>query len=426
MLLVVALPLVAGSVANGATPEENDAALKRMERRITAQDKKIAGQAKELNRLRAAQQKSSATDTEARRDEIRRMIKEMKADAGQPVVFEWLENLTFYGDLRLRYHYACFSNGDSEESIGRYRLRVGAKKTWLDGRMEAGFRLASGSSDDPTSTNQSMTGNFGEKQFWLDRAYAKYSPKSFKGFTIIGGKMKTPMVHTKLMWDSDVNPEGVWAVYKHSGWGDIEPFAGFGFFQLVHNTSDGDATLHAYQVGATWKIRKDLKWVSAVAYYDYGHYEDNFSRSKHNTVSGSQLTAEEFNVINWLNKVSWIAFSLPMSAYVDYAYNCGNEFGDDDRYSNAFAIGYKVGKNKSKGDCSAGYRYAYIQANAMPAGFNDSDFGNTNRKGHIWTVKYNLQDYLTAGVQLFYRQPITGSNASETDFLMLADLIWTF
>ncbi len=338
--------------------------------------------------------------------------------SGLPV---WLDDVTFYGDLRLRYHFSCISEGVGQENKGRFRLRVGAKKTWLDKRLEAGFRLASGSSSSPTSTNQTFDDNFDEKQVWIDLAYAKYKPESIDGLTIIGGKMKNPFFHTNMIWDSDLNPEGVWAVYECGNLGSIVPFAGFGFFITSENSpGSGDATLHAYQLGATWKI-EGIKWTSAVSYYDYGNYAANFASAGGNTVSGGVLSAGEFNVFNLTNKVGFKAFDLPMNVYFDYARNCDSEVPGT---KNAYAFGCKVGKNKKQGDWSAAYKLAYIEANATPGGFNDSDFGGANRKGHQWSGKYNLLDAVTTGLKVFYTQPVSGGGGAQ--FLLLADLIWKF
>lgn len=415
------LVLCLGSLAAAATPEEREAAFKRLEQRMIAQDAKIAQLSADIAKLKG--ELNGQDRKKIYREEIRAVVKEMRADAKERSVPKWLDNLTFNGDLRLRYHLQKSDDHTQDKHAGRFRLRLGLKKTWLEKRMEVGFRLASGSSDDPTSTNQTFDDNFSTKKIWIDRAYAKYKPEFLEGSMIVGGKMANPFVHTNMIWDSDVNPEGVWAVYQHPGFGDFQPFAGFGFFQLNHNSNDGDSTLHAYQVGSVWKINKDVKWTAALAYYDYGHYEDNFSRAKSNTESGGNLTAEEFNVLNLTNKVSWKAFGLPMSAYLDFAHNCGNELGGQ---SDAFAFGCKVGKNKKKGDWSVSYKYAWIEQNVTPAAFNDSDFGNTNRKGHQWGAKYNMMDSLTVGANLFSTQPITGSGQDNTELLMLADLIWKF
>lgn len=420
-LLLLLLPLAVSSVAGAITPEQLEAIVKRLEERVTAQDSKIAAQNKEIVQLRA--QLSDKGTSKARADEIRQIIKELKVDAGQRTFPSWLENFTLFGDLRLRYHYSRDSSGKRDDSKGRFRLRVGVKKTWMEKQMETGFRLASGSSDDPASTNQTFDDSFSEKKVWIDLAYAKHSPKAIKGFTIIGGKMKNPFVHTNMIWDSDVNPEGVWAIYAYPGCGSFEPFVGMGVFGVENTSSERDARLHAYQVGFNWKVVKDVKWTSALSYYDYDNYERHAKATSGNTGTTTLLTAEEFETINLTNKVSWKAFGFPMSAYVDLAHNCANELGGQ---SDAFAVGYKIGKNKKKGDWSAKYKYALIQANSTPGRFNDSDFGHSNRKGHQLGFAYNITDYLSAGLNLFCTRPVSAHSSGTDQFLVLGDLIWKF
>jgi len=411
--------------ASAATNEELQKKLDTLQKVVVQQGKRIASQDKKIAELQ--KKNNEAYLKKVRRESVLAVLKEMNIDARKRSSGGWLENFTVYGDLRLRYHLEKPDDSTPDMHRGRFRLRVGVRKTWWEKQMEVGFRLASGSSDDPTSTNQTWTGNFSEKRIWIDLAYAKYTPNAVKGAMIVGGKMKNPFVHTNMIWDSDVNPEGVWGEYRYPGFGPFEPFGGFGFFQLVHNSDDHDAELHAYQVGFRWKVIDGVKWTCALAYYDFGNFEDdNFSDDANgNTVNaaGDRLTAEEFNVLNLTNKVSWAVFSLPMSAYIDYAHNCGNILGGQ---SDAFAVSYKVGKNKKKGDWSVEYKYAYIEANSTPGRFNDSTFGFSNRKGHQWGAAYNIADFITAGLKLFCTEPVNGAHEDNTAFLLLADLIWKF
>ena len=194
---------------------------------------------------------------------------------GQPTVPDWLENVTWGGDLRLRYHYEHFGGSPipyrKDRHQGRFRLRIWAKKTWLEKQIEAGFRLASGSSNSPTSTNQSFDTTMSEKDVWIDRAYAKFKPKTIKGLVIVGGKMKNPLFHTNVVWDSDVNPEGVWAVYTCPQAAPFEPFAGFGYFLTEESSTGLDGSLAAYQVGIMVPIPlgEDTEWTTAGTYYDW-------------------------------------------------------------------------------------------------------------------------------------------------------------
>ena len=375
-------------------------------------------------RLKDLQERVDAMERSSNRQELTELADELRTKAKEISFPGWMENLKLYADLRLRYNFDCFNTDAHERNRARFRLRFGATKTWLDKQIEAGFRFASGSSEDPTSTNQTMTDGFGEKDLWIDLAYAKIAPKEIPGFMAVGGKMKNPFVCTNMLWDSDVNPEGVWFRYDMDGIEGVKPFAGVGFFVLEYNKNAGDATMHAYQVGATIEALEGIKWTPALAYYDYGNYErpGNFNgRDGNNSESGGRLTAEEFNIVNLVNKVGFEAFGLPMSAYVDYAHNCQSEVSDTD---DALAVGITVGKNKKAGDWSAKYKYAYIEANAVAGAFSDSDFGQANRKGHQWGAAYNITDFLTFGLNLFYTQPVSGSDVGDTKFSLLADLIW--
>lgn len=415
-VVAVVLFLVVGNVASAVSTEELEASLEQLKQQVAAQDKEIS----QLKSQVGGEQFKATVSTE-----IKQLLKKDKSVLSGPALPGWLDDLKFYGDLRLRYHYETFSGSNAKDvSKGRFRLRVGVKKTWWEEQMEVGFRIATGSSDDPSSTNQSFDGNMSEKQVWIDLAYGKWKPASLKGMEFVGGKMKTPFVHTNMIWDSDVNPEGVWAVAKCQADGPIRPFLGMGWFLLEESGSGHNGTLHAYQGGVTVDVADGVEWVSAVSYYDFKNYEDTFARAQGNTSFGDRLTAEEFDVINLTNKLKWKRCGLPMSLYVDLAQNCSDEVDDDT--DDAYAIGFKVGKNKKTGDISGGYKYAYIEANASPGAFNDSDFGHSNSKGHQVGVKYNIAKFLTVGANLFYTQAIRGDSTGDPRFLGLFDVIWKF
>ena len=77
---------------------------------------------------------------------------------------KWLKGLKISGDLRLRYEGQFYKRDEKRErNRGRFRLRVQLEKEISD-ELLVGFRLASGSSSDATSTNQTFTGAFSEKR----------------------------------------------------------------------------------------------------------------------------------------------------------------------------------------------------------------------------------------------------------------------
>lgn len=379
-------------------------------------------------RLRDMERRLGEVETETEEsgnDSLVKAIEEIKADAAKrPNLPNWMDGLKFYGDFRLRYQYEDFDGRSRKDrNRARFRVRFGFKKTWLDDQMEVGFRLASGSSSDATSTNQTFTGVFSEKNVWIDLAYAKYKPNWLKGLTVIGGKMKNPLFHTDLIWDSDVNPEGFAATYKTKLTDSIRPYATVGYFILSEVRDGHDTDLFAYQAGAEVTLFDCIKWNTAVTYYDYENVEETSAAAMFHNNNWTR----KYQMLNVTSAAKFKAMGLPWKVYVDWAHNVGDRdktAGFEDK-NNAYAFGMKVGKNKKKGDWSASYKYAYIEPNAVPGGLNDSDFGTSNRKGHVFGAKYSLSKSLTLGGKVFWTQPVVGSTAEE-DLLVQADLVWKF
>lgn len=120
----------------------------------------------------------------------------------------WWERLTFYGDLRVRYE------GFLQEQLqprhrGRYRLRIGMRAPIVEG-IDLNLRLASGDAADVTSTNQSLTDFFNRKPINIDQASLTFTPQSLRALTLGAGKFGYPVTRTQMVWDDDVNWEGVY------------------------------------------------------------------------------------------------------------------------------------------------------------------------------------------------------------------------
>ena len=117
--------------------------------------------------------------------------------------------LTFSGDFRLRED-ALFG-GPSDHSLNQnlqnYRLRFNAD-IQVNDDISGGFTLASGNINDPTSTNQTLTGFYARKPIALDRVFIDYHPRRFKPLDLAAGKFSYPWYNTELTWDKDLNPEG--------------------------------------------------------------------------------------------------------------------------------------------------------------------------------------------------------------------------
>jgi len=435
LLLAASSPLVAAETVND---EDVAALLRDMQKQIAERSKRIASLEARLTDAGARQ---------ARREEILAVLDEINADAaGRTSLPAWMDNLTFYGDFRLRYEALCWSThtGSSKSAPdakprhrARLRLRFGIKKTWLDGQLEVGFRLATGQADSddcddfggslPTSTMQTFTGVFSEKPIWIDRAYATYRPKALPGFWVTAGKFGIPFQTSCLFFDNNINFEGAYAQYTVPGLGPVQPFVGFGYIILNEVHQGDDASMHAYTAGAAWKIRDDVKLTVVGNVWDYDQYDETPAPLCHNTAG-----SPDFFVVNLHTKLDFQAFNLPWAVYVDWARNCKeSESAAQWRgMDSAYHAGVKVGRNKKKGDWSVAYEYGWIEANAMPGHLTEGGFGGTNRHGHIFKLGYNITNALLAAVSVRYTQPIRSApiaGVGEDDLLKFrAELTWKF
>jgi hypothetical protein len=117
--------------------------------------------------------------------------------------------ISFSGDIRLRGE--PFFGGPADQDLDRFRGRIRTRFNAyadLGEQFRAGFTLASGDINDPTTTNQTLTGFYTRKAVALDQAFVEFTPKHFKALDLVGGKFRYPWYNTELTWDKDLNPEG--------------------------------------------------------------------------------------------------------------------------------------------------------------------------------------------------------------------------
>jgi hypothetical protein len=367
---------------------------------------------------------------------------------GEKKLPSWLDNLKFSGDFRLRYQFDGYNWGNTEDKEkmdrhrARARLRFGFEKTWLDDQVAVGFRLASGDSNANNSTTQTLGASWTKKPIWIDLMYARYIPKDADGknlgLMVTGGKIIKPWVANEIFWSSNVNPEGFWAEYRVpkitlSGPVAIQPFVGVGWFILNEQSNNKDAQMFIVEAGLRTDITKDIRWTLAANYQEWKMYRLGGLAAGGNAMPLRHIPGMRVGTLSNQVDVADV-FGKPLNLFGDVAYNFGE---DDDRegYENrntAVALGARWGQNRKKGDWSLKYRYAYIEANALPGAFVDSDFGFANRKGNVFGAEYNLLDSLSIGVDLYINHPVhaptTVNNSRHEDrtITAMATLLWKF
>ncbi len=388
---------------------EMEKMIQKQQEQIEKQNKIIEGLQNNVRIPNPAPQAVSPAD----REQIKSIVAEV-VDETMPVP-GWLKGIKFGGDFRLRYETIFNRTNKSDRHRGRFRLRLNFAKKLCD-ELDVVIRLASGDSSSGRSTNQTFDGAFSQKDIWIDRAYAVYRPNWLKGLELAGGKLKNPFVHTDIIWDSDLNPEGVYEKYVFNITDSFKTFITLGQLMIEEEDSDEnskDASLFAYQAGYNWDI-ENSQWTLAATLYDYSNLEEV------GLDDGSGNTGEDgFKLVNvtsfWKTKL----FGIPVKLYGDYAKNTDSE---DNDY--AYALGFSIGKIKKKGDWSFGYKYARIEPDAVVGIFADSNFGGSNRRGSKFSLKYKFHPQIVFAATTWLTDSVRGDNDKYTDVAL--DLIFKF
>lgn len=353
------------------------------------------------------------TDQEA--EEVRgELVKDVASTAaGKLKLSTPITEIELYGDARLRYEVRTGQAGppdtitppgeNTQRDRARYRLRLGLRGTLADDWF-FGLRLetsANSRSTNVTFGDEASGGPFSKGSDGINVGQAYLGYKGFRDITLTAGRMPNPLVTTSMIWDADINPEGVAEQWKHTfnlsfGGGQtsaavdtskdgksvaalsseptkmtIDLFANLAQFvyddsnpedpvgpravsggRLVPNT---DAFMLAWQIGAKVNFTKDIYFQFAPTLYNYTGNGDSFNvffsgdPSFLNTATPPVVVARNQTGINSLlvfdmpAEFGWKIGEIPMRIFSDFATN----FEADDR---ATAAGHP-----DKGD----QRYAY-------------------------------------------------------------------
>jgi hypothetical protein len=180
--------------------------------------------------------KKLITDQEAEevRAELTKQVSE--TSGGKWKLSSPITEIELYGDARMRYEYrggrttddnplaapgagVAAHNDWQERERERYRLRIGLRGTLADDWF-FGIRLETSTS--PRSTNvtfgddSGVNGPFSKDSDRISVGQAYLGYKGFKDITLTAGRMPQPLVTTLMVWDDDINPEGLAEQWKHT------------------------------------------------------------------------------------------------------------------------------------------------------------------------------------------------------------------
>jgi len=271
------------------------------------------------------------------RDEVKQeVLQQAKAEnwAAPDQFPDWVKSVRISGDFRLREewdvfdkrnspffpNFALLNSGspfdlnnaagtspplldtteDRQRLRERFRLGIGAQ---IDDEWAAGLRLATGNTTNAVSTNQTLGNSLANDSFNLDRAFVRYQPLSW--VTAWLGRFPDPWFATDLVWDEDVNFDGVAVQLSPRPFGDdLRPSLIFGAFPIANtpfnfpdNTSDKSASrdvwLYAAQTSVDWRPDPDYEVRVGLAYYYFNNIDGVLSSPCTVTTSADPCDTDE-------------------------------------------------------------------------------------------------------------------------------------
>lgn len=176
---------------------------------------------------------------------------------------------------------------EDRNNLWRLRARVGVLAD-ISERTKAGVRLATGSDDNPVSTNQTLGGGLSKKSVWLDQGWVSHQPTDWVKIT--AGRFGNPFMSTDTLFSNDLNFDGVAAQFEHATWSGSggSLFGTLGYIPLEYSADNFPGTsqdkmesknkwLLGAQVGANWKINDTNQLRGALAYYDFHNISGRLS-----------------------------------------------------------------------------------------------------------------------------------------------------
>lgn len=380
----------------------------------------------------------NGTLTAAKADQIRQAIAESREAAtkqlAKEIVPEPARNWHWTGDIRLRHEYRNREGTGNDTTRQRIRLRYGVQAKVTD-ELNATVRLATGSTSDAVSTNQSFDVNMTKVALNLDAANLAYAP-SVAGLAkvrLIGGIMENPFwAVSPLVLDPDLSFHGA-AAQLAQEWGPVSVFTNQGVFVLDTDESES-SSLWIVQGGASVApfpdadagVLKHLRLTGALAYEDYRNTftaagnkagTDPLTRESQNTAAAS-----DFNQLQPSLELASQIEEVPVAVYADWVHNASAGSATND----GFLVGLRINKARErfwsfrKGlnlntGWEGGYYFQELEADAAYDEFVDSDFndGGTNNRGHVFYVTLATLKNSTLGMKYFVARTLEGAKDVE-------------
>jgi hypothetical protein len=322
------------------------------------------------------------------------------------------QTLFFWGDLRGRWEAFRFSEDETGSNQAdrrriRYRLRLNAKAK-LNPHAAVELRIGTGDLDH-RSGNQTIGSpiDFGPNELDVRRAYLVMMPyadgelpNGNGAWAFQFGRVPNPFLWKNgkdiMLWDNDINPGGLSTTFDLDVGGSGSTFANAAAFLIEEKKGDKDPYLAALQAGLEGGQKDGVNAGIRGTFYYFDNLDTLFiqrgvdgtaavTSSGGNIADGLTGGGSDMQVIEtqaFVKAKRWMVL-----AFGGYSNNLSAEpskiLQGVGKESTAFNLGIEGGDKKKY--VKIGGAYYFVEANAFPSQFIDSDLleGHTNRKGFL-------------------------------------------
>lgn len=356
------------------------------------------------------------------------------APAAVPALPAWIQELgrlDFYGDFRLRHESSLDVPGLPDRHRQRLRLRFGVNYPVHDD-VTLGVRAVTGDRGDPRSPHATLGDGFDGLEVSLDRAFVTWRPAAVPDTFLTAGKFDHPFtrnpVYGELLWDADVQPEGV-ALGGHCTALGIDRLgltaAGY---SLVERPDGAEALAAVLEASARHRLAEGTDGTLAFGWYGYSNPTPDGNRTLLNDNAGNatvdrdgdtrpDVFASDFSILHAQGAVTLPATGQPLTLAAEWFHNLRAEIPGD----TGWAVGAAWGGTAAAGDWRAWYQFQVVERDAVFSPFAQDDLLlATNHRSHLLGVNHQLTDNI--GLHLWGSASQLEAGPDDTRWRLRLDL----
>lgn len=321
--------------------------------------------------------------------------------------------VAFSGDFRVRYESNAAGGGQPgrDRGVVRMRLRTGYE---VSDRIHLGAMISTGQQSNPRTGDVTLSDFGADLPLKLAQAYveADLGPSQWTA-----GKMPQPFLRTELVWDGDVNPQGL-AVAGSLSPGSNLSFKATGLYFPVDESATGpDSDMLGAQLALGLAITPRAKLQLAAAYYAYrlGSSPGTTPAAfRGNLVGPDGGYLSDFKLADAIVTFDYEAFGprWPLRLVGDYVRNHGAAVAED----SGFELDVLFGRMSQPGDWRVSYGYAETGVDAVLAAFStDNTDIATNYVQHALAFDYAWTRDIVLNATAYHYRPKDLRYASPAD-----------